>query len=91
MAVYASNSTGLVLARLFSSNVTPTSPPYGTVMNTMRIPTWNQGDNPTQPPPLREEAYRWRPLGRDFDPRVAILKDTPGPLIVHEVGIEASI
>ena len=91
MATYVSNSTGLVLARLFSDNITATSPPYGTVMNILRIPAWNQDDNPTQPPPWREEAYRWRPLGRSYDPRVAIIKDTPGPLIVHEIGLEATI
>jgi len=42
-------------------------------------------------PPLREEAYRWRPLGRSYDPRMAVIKDTPGPLVVHEIGLEASL
>ena len=91
MAVYVSSSTGFVMARLFSQDITPTSPPYGTVMSILRIPAWNQDDDATQPPPQREQAYRWRPLGRAFDPRVAIIKDTPGPIIVHELGIEATI
>lgn len=91
MAVYVSNSTGMLLARLFSGPLTPTSLALGATMNVHRVDTWNQGDDPTQPPPLREEAERWRPLGRAYDPRVAVIKDSPGSLIVHEIGIEASI
>lgn len=91
MAVYVSNSTGFVMARLFADNVTPTSPPYGTVMNFYRVNAYNQDDDATQPPPWREEAQRWRPLGRAYDPRVAVIKDVPGPLIIHEVGMEISI
>lgn len=91
MAAYVSQSTGFLMARLFSGPLTRTSPALGTVMNTYRVTTWNQDDDPTQPPPLREEAQRWRPIGRAFDPRVAIIKDTPGSLVVHEIGLEASI
>lgn len=91
MAVAVENSTGLLLARLFSGPITPTSPPLGTVMNTRRIPAWNQGDNPLLPPPLREDVERWRPLGRAYDPRVAIIKDTPGTLLIPEITLEVSI
>lgn len=91
VAVYVSNSSGFLFAKLFSGPITPTSPPLGTEMNTYRIPTWNQGDNAALPPPLREEAYRWRPSGRAFDPRVAIVKDTPGPLLIHEIGFEVTV
>jgi hypothetical protein len=79
------------MGRLFSGPLTPSSPALGTIMNFRRVPTWNQGDDPTQQPPLREEAQRWRPLGRAFDPRVAVIKDTPGPLLIHELGIEVTI
>jgi hypothetical protein len=88
MATYVSNSTGFLFARLFSGPITPTSPALGTVMNNYRVTTYNQGDVVTNPPPLREQAYRWRPLGRSFDPRVAIIKDSPGPVILHEIGLE---
>jgi len=91
IAVYTSNATGYMMARLFSGPHTPTSPPLGTVMNIRRIPTWNIGEDATQPPPLREEAQRWRPIGRAFDPRVAVIKDTPGPLVIEEFGIEVTI
>jgi hypothetical protein len=91
MATYVSNSTGFLLARLFSGPITPVSPALGTIMNTYRVTAWNQGDIVTNPPPLREQAYRWRPLGRAYDPRVCVIKDTPGPLLIHEIGIEASI
>jgi hypothetical protein len=91
MAVYVSQSSGFLMARLFSGPLTQTSPALGTIMNTNRVPAYNQDDDATQPPPLREEADRWRPIGRSYDPRVAVIKDTPGPLIIHEIGIEASI
>ena len=91
IAVYTSNATGYMMARLFSGTHTPTSPPPGTVMNYRRVPTWELGDDATQPPPLREEAQRWRPIGRAFDPRVAVIKDTPGPLMINEFGIEVTI
>jgi len=90
-AAYVIDSTGFLMARLFSGPITPTSPALGTVMNTRRVTAWNQGDDPTLPPPQREEVQRWRPLGRAFDPRVAIIKDTPGPLLIAEAGIEATI
>jgi hypothetical protein len=91
MAVYTSNGTGYLMARLFAGPHTPTSPAPGTVMNYRRVPTWDLGDDATQPPPLREEAQRWRPIGRAFDPRVAVIKDTPGPLMINEFGIEVTV
>jgi hypothetical protein len=91
LGVSVSASTGFVMARLFANRQTRTSPPLGTVMNIRRIPAYNMDDDATQPPPLREFMHRWRPVGRAFDPRVAVIKDTPGPLLVHELGIEVTI
>lgn len=91
MAIYVSSSSGFQMARLFSGPLTPTSPSLGTIMNFRRVDAYNQGDDPTQPPPLREEAERWRPLGRAYDPRVAVIKDLPGPLLIHEFGAEVTI
>lgn len=88
--VFVRRSTGFVMARLFSGPLTPTSPALGTIMNEVRFPAWNQGDIVTNPPPLREQAYRVRPLGRSDDPRVAIIKDTPGPLEVLESTVEVT-
>jgi hypothetical protein len=48
-------------------------------------------DDPTLAPPLREAVERWRPLGRSFDPRVAVIKDTPGPLEILELGSESTV
>lgn len=90
-AAYAMNSTGFLMARLFSGPLTRTSPPLGAIMNTYRVTAWNQDDDATKPPPLREEVQRWRPIGRSFDPRVAIIKDTPGPILIAEVGMEATV
>ncbi len=90
-AVYVIDSTGLLLARLFAGPLTRTSPALGAIVNQRRVSTWNQDDDPTAAPPLREEVQRWRPLGRAFDPRVCVIKDTPGPLEIPEITIEASI
>ena len=53
----------------------------------VRWSTWAS----TQPPPLREGTELWRPIGRSFDPRTAIIKDTSGPLTVVEVGMEITV
>jgi hypothetical protein len=91
LAVYVINSTGFLMARLFSGPLTRTSPSLGTIMNSYRVTTYNMDDDPTKAAPQREEVKRSRPIGRSFDPRVAIIKDTPGPLIIAELGIEATI
>jgi hypothetical protein len=91
VAIYTSKATGYAIARLFSGPLTPSSPALGTIVNLRRVPTWDTGEDQTQPPPLREEAQRWRPLGRAFDPRIAVIKDTPGPLVIEEFGIEVTI
>lgn len=88
---YVSNSTGFLFARLFSGPLIPGGDALGTVENTRRVTTWRQGDNPTLPPPLREEAPDWRPRGRSYDARVALIKDTPGPMTLHEIGLEVTI
>jgi len=90
-AVYVIHSTGFTLGRLFAGPLTPTSPALGTLMNFRRFPAWNQDDDATKPPPSRETVERIRPLGRAYDPRVALIKDTPGPLQVLEMGVECTI
>ena len=89
--VYFMNSTGFLFARLFSGKLRPGGPALGTIMNNRRVSTWNQDDDPTKPPPLREETEMWRPKGRAHDPRTVIIKDTPGPLLIAEIGIEATV
>lgn len=91
MAAAVKDSTGFYMARLFSGPLTPNGPALGTVVNIRRFPAWNQGDNPLNPPPLREEVESWRPLGRATDPRVAIVKDTPGPLTILELNTEVTV
>jgi hypothetical protein len=85
------DSTGFLWARLYSGRQGANLPALGTVMNNYRVTTWNQGDDPTLAPPLRETSYQWRPLGREYDPRIAIIKDTPGPITVLELGMEVSV
>lgn len=82
IAASVANSTGLVLAALDAD---------GTVTKTRRIPPWNQGEDQSLAPPLRENTYRQRFSGRSFDQRVAVFKDKPGPLKLIEVAIEASV
>jgi hypothetical protein len=90
-AAYVAHSSGFKMSRLFSGPITPTSPALGTEMNFTRFPAWNVGDDATKPPPQREITERTRPIGRSFDPRVAIIKDTPGPLQLLEIGLEVTI
>jgi hypothetical protein len=88
---YVINSTGFLWARLFSGPLRPGGPALGTIMNTRRVTTYNQDDDPTQAPPLREGADLWRPSGRAYDPRIAIIKDTSGPITIAEVGLESTV
>jgi hypothetical protein len=94
MTADVSNSTGFVFVRGYARP--PTTPPAnviaaGNITGSRRIPYYYVGEDPSQPAPLREEMQRWRPIGRAFDPRMGIIKDTPGPLLVHEIGIEVTV
>jgi hypothetical protein len=91
MGIYVVNSTGFMFVSLFSRKQTPTSPPLGTQEQFRRFPAFNQGDNPTLPPPLRETVQTWTPPGSSYDPRVAIVKDVPGPLQILEIATEVTI
>jgi hypothetical protein len=90
-AAYVVHSTGFIMGRLFSANTTATSPSLGTLMNFRRFPAYNQDDDATLPPPSRETTDRIRPVGRSFDPRAVLIKDTPGPLQLLELGMECTI
>jgi hypothetical protein len=89
--VYVLNSSGFVMARLYSDQSGPNLPAPGTVMKRRRFPAWTQDEDPTQPPTLREKSELDRPLGRSHDPRWAVIKDTPGPLTVAEISIEVTV
>jgi hypothetical protein len=91
IGIYVINSTGFLIASLFSSKQTTKTPPLGTIEQNRRFTAWNQGDDATKPPTLRETVESWTPPGSSYDPRVAIIKDTPGPLQILEVAIEISI
>jgi hypothetical protein len=91
LSAYFNNSTGFLFVRLFSGPVLPSSPPLGTVMGSRRVTTYVMGDDATQSAPLRDGAEFWRPTGRAYDPRVAIVKDTVGPLTILEVGAEVTV
>lgn len=88
---YVVHSTGFLLGHLFSSVHTRTSPALGTLMNFRRFPAYNQDDDATLPPPERETAESYAPPGSTWDPRVVLIKDTPGPLQLLELTVEVSI
>jgi hypothetical protein len=90
-AAYIVHSTGFVLGHLFSGRVTRNSPAFGTLMNERRFPAWMQDDDPTLPPPQRETVESYPPTGSSYDPRVVLIKDTPGPLQILELSIEVSV
>ncbi len=89
--VYVRDSSGFVFQILFAGPIRSGGPALGDVMSEHRIETWNQDDDPTQQPPLREQAYTFRSLGRYFDPRIRFLKDTPGPIQILEVDTEVTV
>jgi hypothetical protein len=91
LSCYFSNSTGFVFVRMYSGPQLPTSPAPGTVMGYYRVATYLMGDDPTQSAPIREGAEFWRPKGRAYDPRIAIVKDTVGPFTVLEIGTEVTV
>jgi len=88
---YVVHSTGFLLGHLFSAAHTRTSPALGTLMNFRRFPAYNQDDDATRPPPERETADGYPPPGSSYDPRVVLIKDTPGPLQLLELTVEVSI
>jgi hypothetical protein len=79
LAISVQNSTGFVMQGI------------GKIQCGRRIPPWNVGDDQGQSPPLRETTYSFRTRGRDYDPRVALVKDIPGPITVAEWGTEATV
>jgi hypothetical protein len=91
LAAYVINSTGFLIASLFSAKQTKTSPAPGTITNQRRVPAWNIDDDATLPPTQRETVESWTPPGSSFDPRAAIIKDTPGPLLIAEIAMEISL
>jgi hypothetical protein len=91
LTVEVINSSGFLLAMLFSGKQSPTTPALGTVINDRRVPAYNTDEDATLPPILRETTETWPPPGSSYNPRVAIIKDTPGPLLIAEIGMEISV
>jgi hypothetical protein len=93
--IYFKDSTGFLWQYLFSGRVLPlTASNYvapGAPTQTRRVATYNQDDDPTLAPPLREFVDTWRPAGSSYDPRIAIVKDTSGPLTILEIAFEVSV
>jgi hypothetical protein len=90
-AVSIEHATGFAWVKLYSGPSGANLPTPGTMTIARRVPNYNEGDDATLPPPLREVTDGLRPLGRANDPRIGIYKDTPGPILVLEVGMEVSI
>ncbi len=91
IALYVRNSTGFLYQMLYAGAERRNGPAIGDVMSERRIETWNQDDDPTQQPPLREETYVFKTLGRYYDPRIRFLKDTPGPIQILEIDTEVTV
>jgi len=85
------NSSGFLMAGLFSSKQNQTTPALGTVMNQRRVPAYEPGENQALAPVLRETVESHPPPGSSFDPRAAIIKDTPGPIGISRIDMEISI
>jgi hypothetical protein len=87
-AAYVLHSTGFKFQMLFSGKQTRTSAALGTPMNERRVPSYNMDDDTTLPPIQRETVEAYAPQGTTYDPRVAIVWDTPGPFQLLEIAME---
>jgi hypothetical protein len=83
-------STGFKFSKLYNGPAGAQLSAPGTEIGSHRITPWNQDDNQALAPPLRNQTYTWRPTGRAYDPRVALVKDVPGPITVVEIGMEVT-
>lgn len=63
----------------------------GFTFGSKRVAPWRVSDDGAAAPPQREETVTFRPLGRSYDPRISLVKDTPGTLRVLEVGLEVNV
>jgi hypothetical protein len=90
-AVSVQHATGFAWVKLYAGPAGANLPVPGTMTIMRRVPNYNEGDDANLPPPLREVTDTIRPLGRTNDPRIGIYKDTPGPILVLETGMEVSI
>jgi hypothetical protein len=55
------------------------------------VPFWLAGENQEIAPPLRDEVYRSRVMGRDFDPRWSVKQTLPGALTILELTTEVTV
>ena len=55
------------------------------------VPFYRGGENEEQAPPMRDETYRTRPLGRDIDPQWSVIQRLPGALTIIELTTEVTI
>lgn len=90
IAATVEQSTGFKFSKLYAGIKGALLPVFGSEIGSHRVPTWNQDDNQALPPPTRNQTYLWRPTGRFFDPRAALVKDVPGPITVVEIAMEIS-
>jgi hypothetical protein len=89
--VYVIHSTGLRFVTLFSARQTKTAPALGTIVQERRVTAYNIGDDATLPPIQRETVEQYVPVGASYDPRAAVIWDSPGPLMICEFAMEISI
>lgn len=54
------------------------------------VPFYRSGENEEQAPALRDETYRTRKLGREFDPRWSVRQPLPGALTILELATEVT-
>jgi hypothetical protein len=60
----------------------------GFILGNRRVAMYKQGEDQSLAPPQREGVELFKPQGRSRDPRISLLKDTPGTLRILEIGID---
>jgi hypothetical protein len=63
----------------------------GFICGNRRIATYKQGEDQSESPPLRETTYKFRARGRAYDPRIELIKDSPGPFRILESAPEVTV
>lgn len=56
--------------------------------NNKTVASYKAGENEEAAAPLRDETYRFRHLGRSFDPQIEIEQEIPGEITILEVARE---
>lgn len=62
----------------------------GFILGSKIFPVDAFGEDAAAQPVLKSGSYKTRPIGRDYDPTIDLVKDRPGPMTVCELSMEVT-